>query len=302
MRIVSTRFYLLLRLYESKNLVTSYFSLKYLLLKDTMDYLATAKKVSKTKQLINAGKWLNAAQAKHKGHFDYSEAVYTKATENIRIRCTIHDLTFITIARTHLRGNGGCPECKRDKCTFGQRKTLQEFKDQATERHKGKYSYENSVYINDNTKLLITCPGHGDFLQQAGSHIGLLKCGCPECAKDTSGFRRTRYVGHSAVFYCIAVETVLGLMYKVGITKHTIHRRYWHYKEDLAAIKYVVVNRWFIDGEQAWDLEKAVLRKFSHSKYKGPSPFRDTGITEILTENPSIYIKEQYEKTTIDQT
>jgi len=36
---------------------------------------------------------------------------------------------------------------------------------QFNEVHNGIYTYNNAVYINGKTKILITCPIHGDFSQ-----------------------------------------------------------------------------------------------------------------------------------------
>jgi hypothetical protein len=46
--------------------------------------------------------------------------------------------------------------------------------------HQGKYSYSKVEYKNKDTKVLITCPEHGDFLQVPNSHVrghGCSKCG-----------------------------------------------------------------------------------------------------------------------------
>lgn len=58
--------------------------------------------------------------------------------------------------------------------------TTEEFIERATKKHNGKYSYEKSVYISAKTKIIVTCPDHGDFKTESSSHM--LKTGCPECA------------------------------------------------------------------------------------------------------------------------
>lgn len=45
------------------------------------------------------------------------------------------------------------------------------FIEKAILRHGNKYLYEKSIYLNRRTKIIITCKDHGDFLQEAGSHI-----------------------------------------------------------------------------------------------------------------------------------
>jgi hypothetical protein len=61
--------------------------------------------------------------------------------------------------------------------------TTQEFIDKATIIHNGKYTYENTVYTNAVSPVVITCPIHGDFtLSKARAHTNS-KCGCPDCNK-----------------------------------------------------------------------------------------------------------------------
>jgi len=51
--------------------------------------------------------------------------------------------------------------------------------------HKNKYSYDKVIYSNQNTKVIITCPEHGDFLQKPHSHLH--GQGCPRCAYIIKG-------------------------------------------------------------------------------------------------------------------
>jgi hypothetical protein len=60
----------------------------------------------------------------------------------------------------------------------------------AAQVHDNKYSYENSVYSTSKSKLSIKCPEHGDFIQQAASHLnggGCPKC-CSTCTYSTEEF------------------------------------------------------------------------------------------------------------------
>ena len=60
-----------------------------------------------------------------------------------------------------------------------QKLTLEEFVRRATEVHSGKYTYENSEYINCRTKTAITCPKHGVFYMRPYCHLQGM--GCPHC-------------------------------------------------------------------------------------------------------------------------
>jgi len=52
----------------------------------------------------------------------------------------------------------------------------------ANEKHKSKYSYNKVVFKNLSTKVIITCPIHGNFEQMPKDH--LKGKGCPDCAKN----------------------------------------------------------------------------------------------------------------------
>src|SRR6267142_652169 len=49
----------------------------------------------------------------------------------------------------------------------------------ANNKHNNKYDYSKTIYKNEETKLIIICPIHGEFTQQAGIHI--MSFGCAKC-------------------------------------------------------------------------------------------------------------------------
>lgn len=63
---------------------------------------------------------------------------------------------------------------------MGKRLTQEEFINRAKEIHP-EYNYDKSVYVNAKTKVIVTCPIHGDFLATPSSFIMGAKCGCPKC-------------------------------------------------------------------------------------------------------------------------
>lgn len=58
----------------------------------------------------------------------------------------------------------------------------EEFIKRCLEKHNYKYSYEKTNYKNSNSKVIITCPIHGDFEQLAASHQR--GRGCSSCTKS----------------------------------------------------------------------------------------------------------------------
>jgi len=60
-----------------------------------------------------------------------------------------------------------------------KKKTKEEFIEESTKVHNGKYDYSKVDYINNKTKVCIVCPIHGEFWQAPQDHIkgrGCTKC------------------------------------------------------------------------------------------------------------------------------
>ena len=71
-----------------------------------------------------------------------------------------------------------------------KKKTKEEFIKEATEKHKGKYDYSKVEYVNNYTKVCISCPksGHGEFWQIPGNHLNCQ--GCPKCGIKKRGRKK----------------------------------------------------------------------------------------------------------------
>lgn len=123
----------------------------------------------------------------HNDKYDYSSVVYKSNKDKINIICPIHG-KYQQIASNHLRGDG-CPFC-----TGNAKKTTKEFIKKAKSIHKNKYYYYKTKYKNANTKVIITCPRHGDFKQIPRSHANKGH-GCKKCAQELflSGYNEYHY-------------------------------------------------------------------------------------------------------------
>jgi len=70
--------------------------------------------------------------------------------------------------------------------------TTEQFIINAKKVHGNKYDYSKTVYIKGALKVIITCPEHGDFLQQAAAHVHCAH-NCPECGEIVSKKKMRRY-------------------------------------------------------------------------------------------------------------
>ena len=116
--------------------------------------------------------FIEKAKKVHGDKYDYSKVEYINTHTKVCIICPEHG-EFWQTPGNHIYGQG-CPICGG---THGI--TLERFIENANKKHNFKYTYENAVYKDAHTKLLITCPKHGDFLQTPNDHLS--GCGCPEC-------------------------------------------------------------------------------------------------------------------------
>lgn len=124
-------------------------------------------------------KFIRKALRVHGDKYDYSNVVYVKAIENVKIKCRVkgHDI-FEQSPHSHLNGRG-CSVCGGNK-----KLTLEEFIEKANKVHgDGTYDYSNVEYKNIDTKVCIICNKHEEpyeFLQTPCNHFK--GKGCPKCS------------------------------------------------------------------------------------------------------------------------
>lgn len=133
--------------------------------------------------------YVTEVSKKHNHFYTYDDMVYKGMNEKIEITCPIHG-NFWQKAINHWSGQG-CPECGKIKVGLKSRKTKESIFKDFYEKHGTFYDYSKSVYVDLNTKMLITCPIHGDFWQRPSIHK---TCGCPKCGveKNRLNLKRTQ--------------------------------------------------------------------------------------------------------------
>lgn len=161
--------------------------------------------------------FIKKSKSKYGDKFDYSQAVYTKAKERLKLRCIEHDCWFEIKPDTHTRDKsiGGCPICRQENLGQYHRLSLEDFKQRASDLHNSRYTYDFVHYFeNAHTHINIRCAVHGTFYQTVNNHL-YNGFGCPNCAK--SGFQSDK----EGYFYILKVTDTVG---KFGITGDVDHR------------------------------------------------------------------------------
>lgn len=134
---------------------------------------------------MNTEDFIKKAMMVHGDKYDYSKVAYKKSKENVIIICPIHG-EFTQTPDNHLHKHG-CKYCAIEEQHNEQRKKLNEFIEQATIKHNGKYDYSKVNYVNNHTKVTIICPIHGEFTQSPKHHLN--GKGCRDCSYEERGIK-----------------------------------------------------------------------------------------------------------------
>jgi hypothetical protein len=122
--------------------------------------------------------FVEEAKKIHEDKYDYSLVDYIDSQTNIDIICKIHG-KFKQTPNNHLRGKG-CKKCATKKISENQKKSKDEFIEDARKIHGDKYDYSKTDYINAKIKITIICKDHGEFKVEPSSHLsGTI---CNKCA------------------------------------------------------------------------------------------------------------------------
>ena len=131
--------------------------------------------------------FIKEATEKHNGKYDYSKAEYVNNKTKVCIICPKHG-EFWQIPDSHLRGSS-CSKCANEATGERCRSTLSNFITKACKVHGEKYDYSKVNYVNNETKVCIICPEHGEFWQRPADHIK--GQGCPKCKSNKTRERLT---------------------------------------------------------------------------------------------------------------
>ena len=124
----------------------------------------------------------------HGAKYNYENVKYIGSSTKVLVTCNIHG-DFSIRPNDHLRGKG-CKECGIKSRSNKRKLGINEFILLSNSKHNNEFTYNNSIYVNSNTNLLVTCKIHGDFEVTPNNHITKLS-GCPTC-NESKGERIIR--------------------------------------------------------------------------------------------------------------
>lgn len=111
----------------------------------------------------------------HNNFYGYNLSSFNSINDYATIICPIHG-NFIQLLRDHIHKKCGCQVCSRIRGNTSRSLNTNIFIEKGTNIYNGFYLYGKSIYKNSRTKIIITCPNHGDFEQLPISHLRGFKC------------------------------------------------------------------------------------------------------------------------------
>lgn len=129
---------------------------------------------------LTTNEFIERARKVHDDKYDYSKVEYANSRTKVCIICPEHG-AFLQLPYDHLKGRG-CRKCGIIRTHNYQRKSIEDFINQAISIHNNRYDYALFAYNSAHDKSQIICPIHGIFLQSPDSH--LRGHGCPKCGDE----------------------------------------------------------------------------------------------------------------------
>lgn len=125
--------------------------------------------------------------------FDYAKVNYINSRTDVILICNKHNKEFKINPTFLLISKFACPDCVTDNKKICLSKPLDEFIEEANEKHKNKFvdGYSKVEYVNIKTDVIIICPEHGEFVMTPYQHLNS-PTGCQKCSgkykKNTEEF------------------------------------------------------------------------------------------------------------------
>lgn len=163
---------------------------------------------------------INEFKNVHGDRYDYSRVVYNGADVPVEVICPEHGSFFPTPVWHKKRT--GCPHCSRFSYTIvkGTRKkkvksahTTERFIIDSRKIHGDRYDYSRVHYVDNQTKVTISCRIHGDFSQLPADHR-YNGSGCPSCGRYQAGQARK----HSTRTFITKASRIHGTKYDYSKT------------------------------------------------------------------------------------
>jgi hypothetical protein len=132
---------------------------------------------------------LKRFQEVHGDTYDYSKINYINSYTKVIIICKKHG-EFLQLSHSHIAGNG-CPKCMPEKIGNKFRSTRSKFIEKAKEKFGNKFNYDQVIYKNTDTPVLIKCNKHNWYFYVTPYTHLKGQGSCPKCRYEFVSEKQT---------------------------------------------------------------------------------------------------------------
>ena len=167
---------------------------------------------------LTTEEFISKAKLVHGDKYDYSKVEYNGNKIKTCFICPEHG-EFWQRPNDLLSGMG-CP-----KCGGTNKLNTNEFINKAKIVHNDFFSYDKTVYLNSNEKVIVTCPIHGDFEVKANNHLN--GANCKKCQKDGITHKITKLTPKNKTTKTYNTETFIEKCKEVHCDKYDYSETYY---------------------------------------------------------------------------
>jgi hypothetical protein len=143
---------------------------------------------------------------------------------------------------------------------MSEKTTLNTFIERAKNVHGEKYDYKKVDYKTTETKVIIICKEHGEFLMRPRAHYAD-KRGCPKCDRSgKSGFHKSEWYDKPKFIYLIEFVGNGERFLKFGVTVNGV--KYRVLKGQIPYSYETLFEKKISNGELAIEIEKKLKSKY----------------------------------------
>ena len=212
--------------------------------------------------------FIERANALHNNKYRYKCNDYRNTDTKVTIICPEHG-EFKQRAAKHLKGQG-CRKCFNKRTGERTKRTNDDFIKEAQSIHDNAYSYEKVDYIECHSKVIITCPDHGDFAQTPNSH--LLGQGCPLCAisfrEDMLNMDKDTMKKRNGILYHVVITNKdTGRVFeKIGVTSKSMNIRFSYLNNEEFEMSVLLEAKG--DLYSCYQVEQSILDYYKDKRFR----------------------------------
>lgn len=214
-------------------------------------------------------------------HFDFSNFEYKSVFEESVVICDYHGEFAVKPSNIN-KSKFVCKDCLGDHLAGVKTFSTEDFIEKCNRVHNNKYSYEKTEYKGNRNYVTVTCPEHGDFQVLARTHSSDSQaCGCIKCTVKV-GFSRSSYATvcpEGSYVYVMEISRGAERFIKIGLSKNPEERAVSIIRESGYEVS-VLYKEFYLESNDAWDIESLLHREFKESNYLSYGRFR--GETECF--------------------